>query len=1049
MATSSSAGGPTEKNSVSGPLSLLGESSRRSGRFAHGLRGALIFLLGLLLASFPARNSDLWRHLASGRALWTGDYHFGQDPFAQNTTARYWVNPSWLTDLLGYGLYQLGGGPALVLSKALILAVLAVWLFQQASRAGGAGLAALITALTLVALGPYLDLQPRCLSLLFLALTSTLLMTRQTRAATSQETVSEARAPARRRWLSWLRQCLPLLVLLALWANLDEWYLLGPVSVLLWSLGRMLDGRWPQAAAEEAGGVRSWPRSWWLALIAAAGLVVLLNPHHVHILTAPASLDPTLPREFASEALGREQVLPTWRLLQEGTPGRWAYAALVLLGVLALGLNRGYWSWAEGLWWLGLLVLSLYRGAGVPFFAVVAGPLTARNLYVGWTRRRLWQPVAPSSWQRLLAAGSWLVLLGAVLSAWPGWLQGVASEPRCWTVAADPSLEALAPQLVRWRQEGRLPATIHLCNLSPGAGDYLAWACPGGKYFVDSRISLFSSDVLRDWQSLYKAIFKEDFGRHSPVWDLWRKYSFDCLLFLESEERRWLAGTFSLRRAAQTWRLVAVAGKAQVFVPALGARRLSWPTVDFEQLAFGPEAEPAPAQGLDRLPAPPAWWATWLVPRHHPNADREKTFFYLADFDARRSATQAAVRTLCRGSLAAALIGLGAGELPAGGLSLALSPCWTVLQLASAEGEPAGREREPLEIYFSTLLSRYYLLHDDGPLASLFLAVRAARRSLASEPRDYLAWLRLGQAYLRLRHATVERLTMLPQSLPEQLRRVQIITALAEALRLHPDLPEARAALAGFYEELGYWDLALREWQRYLEQGGLPGDDPRRRSLQEKVDLLARRVNDLRHQAATEAYSGKAVAQAQAALARGLVAQALDTLEHSESTDLGYPGALLELQLLLWAGRAAEVEDWLRTQGTEVLKNQDLLWLRVQTAAARGDYVAARADLRQLELPGTPPYATAVALLVADHLLARLPRPEQPLLFQALAQLDQWQRPQGELHLAQGLLALEEGQIAAAVAALRQAVLLSGPTADCSLLAKHYLDYLQRLPPRK
>ena len=38
-------------------------------------------LLAILLASFTARNSDIWLHLATGRALVNGTYTFGTEPF--------------------------------------------------------------------------------------------------------------------------------------------------------------------------------------------------------------------------------------------------------------------------------------------------------------------------------------------------------------------------------------------------------------------------------------------------------------------------------------------------------------------------------------------------------------------------------------------------------------------------------------------------------------------------------------------------------------------------------------------------------------------------------------------------------------------------------------------------------------------------------------------------------------------------------------------------------------------------------------------------------
>src|SRR5688500_926543 len=48
--------------------------------------------LAFFLASFAARNSDLWIHLAAGRLLAAGDYAFGSDPFSFVGGDRTWVN---------------------------------------------------------------------------------------------------------------------------------------------------------------------------------------------------------------------------------------------------------------------------------------------------------------------------------------------------------------------------------------------------------------------------------------------------------------------------------------------------------------------------------------------------------------------------------------------------------------------------------------------------------------------------------------------------------------------------------------------------------------------------------------------------------------------------------------------------------------------------------------------------------------------------------------------------------------------------------------------
>src|SRR5206468_681819 len=95
--------------------------------------------------------------------------------------------------------------------------------------------------------------------------------------------------------------------------------------------------------------------------------------------------------------------------------------------------------------------------------------------------------------------------------------------------------------------------------------------------------------------------------------------------------------------------------------------------------------------------------------------------------------------------------------------------------------------RDQLGPFFAQLVAR--------PPALPLLAVRAARRAVAVNPEDANAWLRLGQAYLLLRNVTGERSGegLLPPL--AQLRHVQIVTALEQAVRLDPDVEVAHHEL--------------------------------------------------------------------------------------------------------------------------------------------------------------------------------------------------------------------------------------------------------------
>src|SRR4051812_25725348 len=100
-------------------------------RRLDALLAVLVVAFACLAASFPARNSDFWRHLAAGRLLAHGEYTFGVDPFAYTTAGVYWANHAWLFDLALYLGFLALGGAGLVALKACGVAVLAGLMLRQ------------------------------------------------------------------------------------------------------------------------------------------------------------------------------------------------------------------------------------------------------------------------------------------------------------------------------------------------------------------------------------------------------------------------------------------------------------------------------------------------------------------------------------------------------------------------------------------------------------------------------------------------------------------------------------------------------------------------------------------------------------------------------------------------------------------------------------------------------------------------------------------------------------------------------------------------------
>ena len=150
--------------------------------------------------------------------------------------------------------------------------------------------------------------------------------------------------------------------------------------------------------------------------------------------------------------------------------------------------------------WLVLAGSSLlWIGRLVPFFAVVAAPITVLNLQS--SGRRSDQPNdARAAFARAFVGGfgrfvTLLVMLGLLAAAWMGGLAkdagGSIQERRvAWSLAPDESWVRAAKQLASWYDSGQLRAGDSCGFHVPFQfGSYCAWYCPGEKIAFDARLT--------------------------------------------------------------------------------------------------------------------------------------------------------------------------------------------------------------------------------------------------------------------------------------------------------------------------------------------------------------------------------------------------------------------------------------------------------------------------------------------------------------------------------------------------------------------------------
>jgi tetratricopeptide (TPR) repeat protein len=1047
---------------------------RRPWAGSDPLGAGLVVLLAFFLGSFPARNSDAWLHLATGRALLQGTYHLGSDPFAYTTDGGAWVNPSWLYDVLGYLLYQAVGGTGLVLLKAALVAVLSGVMLATCWRVPHKWVALLAVALAVVALGPYLALRPACLSMFFLGATIWWLERRAGVPGAGAGPLDLGGT---------LREAVPLLVLFALWANLDEWFLLGLLAVGLYFVGTLL---------EEGAAARARGRT--LGLVLAAGLLVcLLNPHHVRVFLAlPAALGPAPDAVLLSEPAGPDlassPLARGWaQVLVSLYPGGIAYYLLVLLTLTSLAAGAATRNWPRVLALAAFLALSLWRGAGVPFFAVAAGPLLALSFheFAVWRARVLALPAGPPPpvplWGRLATVA---VLAALAVTAWPGWLQGFPAEPRRWTLDSDASLELAAQQLTRWRQEGLLGAEARGFNFSPAAANHLAWLCPGQRDFLDGRAHVFPPDVVADFLTVRQALLEppaspetEPEARQGGWREVLRRRKVTHLIVYDPSEGKLTAVLHKLLADSREFAPVFLRGRTTIYAwhdPAAPDRPAepAAPVVDLDRRAYHPgDPDRAPATGPGREPEPRTWFDAFDRPRPGPNSDKDESLVYLTSFQARRLPYLKDTQALYEAMLAAGSVGLaapaaGAPVLPPGTqFRLGLLCIGSDLQ----KSQRRDRKLTPAEVLAVQLIRGFVVGRDDGPPGSLLLAVRAARRALHAAPDDAITHLLLGEAYLRLMRNTAERTAVATFPQLDQLRKVQCITALKNAARLRPDMVEAHADLVGLYQVMGYYDLALQHLQRQIEitrdAGPRQGKSAEQhaaqlRQLTEAEKTLSRQVRDLLSKVEVQSLDRNVLGRALLAESAGLPGKALDILLASDVASFGGEGALKQLQLLLYTGRVSEFRSFLEPEQEEALRKinyHNTRWLQAEQAAADGDYAAADEHLQAMTLTGVAipelrlpnlPFRQAMALMISKHLLeSTFPNlwPERAEFWGKLAFLAGQQQQQADQLALRGLLALEEGQTERAGRLLGDSLGLRFTGREGgAVLAEHFLQLMAR-----
>lgn len=978
---------------------VVPEGHRGRVRFLDGLLVLLVLAFAFLCGSFRATNSDLYLNLATGRLIAQGGHTFGTDPFTF-TAQGTWVNHSWLYGLVSYLIYSVGdwGGAALVVLKALTVLATA-WLMLRAGSLPGQRqwIPAVCTMLAVLALSPRLLLQPAVVSMLLLAATLYIL-TRP--------------VPSRLGWL------LP--VLCAVWVNIDAWFILGPVTILLYLLGEAIQSLQLPADAPKPDLKR-------LALLLGLSvLACLANPHHVQAFT---TLPVGLLRTGEMSQFLRENAFRSFFLspFESGylmnpniglSAAGLAFYPLLAIGVLSFllvaMLDFDAWRWWRVCLFLVFASLAGWNARAIPFFAVVAAPVMALN-FLDLTVKLLGADLrADPAYRRWAVSGrvlSMIVMAGFIAACLPGWLQAQPHHRRMvgWGVETDPGLKNAALTLARWQQDGAVPADVRYFNTTAEVVNYFAWFCPKAKGFVDGRLELFSG-VPKDLRSAREALSGEDRpaeGQDGPAVPAWRRLfaerdvSFVVFYSDDLAARAAALGTLS-RLYSNPAEFVPcfVEGGAALFawVPPAGGKASPAPAEDFNKLAFGANPVQAP-DAQTRGAGEGDWWWKLLEPRPPTPPETMTAVQHMTRFDALAGKYRFEVEQIYLSQLAGLLAGQsgGPGGPVAGG---ALLPARWGLTYNRLFTQPTEKPVE-MDVLARHLMNQAMLRQDRGPVASLYLGVRAARAALAKSPDDVYAQLYLAQAYNRFTTQTRERSRVLTPTqrgdvplVPHVtlIRQTQVAGALQNSLKAEPRPEQARAThmlLMQAFAQPEYFELhvehvkKVREFYRKLGPGPIPANQFKEMlgQMDEQIKGFDRELKQRRDQYEVQSANKSVLEKARIAMERGLADTALNLLINSTDKDLRdpnnpteTPGLMLMLNLLLGLGRLEEARNLLIGDPTAATKPNFGMhplgvpayqWFQVQLGAATGDYETADQALKECidGMQKTPLYAIRAAAL--------------------------------------------------------------------------------------
>lgn len=415
----------------------------------HVMIAAIIVIFTFFFCGHSVADPDIWWHLKDAQILVQQHHWVRADQFSYTVTGSPWVNSEWLSEVMFYGAWRVGGLAGLFILYTAMAELIMVGTLLLAWRASGSIKAALIPGLMAVMMS-VVNFGPRTILFgwaCFLAMMFVL-----------WKMMNTGRAPL---WT------IPFIFLL--WVNFHGSWLVGLVVFGIVVGAGMVSGTWGNVVAEK------WtPEQRKRLLLTGAAILpaLFLNPYGYKMVWYPFDL-------AYRQKLNVSHIIE-WASIDFHEPrGKIAFGVILLLFSLALW-SRRQWRLTE----VALVCFALYISLTYVRFmfpaAILIAPIVARQL-----------DFMPPYKAEIDRPGLNALLSGALLFV---------------TIWHSPRRHVLQEDLAKKMPDGGIQYLLshakpsdHIYN-HYGFGGYMIWKAPTLPTFVDSRTDIFEyKGVLKDY----------------------------------------------------------------------------------------------------------------------------------------------------------------------------------------------------------------------------------------------------------------------------------------------------------------------------------------------------------------------------------------------------------------------------------------------------------------------------------------------------------------------------------------------------------------------